>query len=404
MKMIKINYLILSIVIICNKIYSQEAVLHRVVTQSEIQNGADKTHKYLSLIKGKSVAIVANQTSLIGKTHLVDSLLKLKINIVKIFCPEHGFRGESEAGEYINSSIDNKTGLKVISLYGKNKKPSPADIKNVDIMIFDLQDVGVRFYTFISTLHYVMEACAENNIPLVILDRPNPLGYYVDGPVLDMKYSSFVGMHPVPIVHGMTIAEYAQMINGEGWLKNKINCKLHIICVLNYNHTYYYILPIKPSPNLVNMNGIYLYPSLCLFEGTVVSIGRGTIKPFQVIGHPQLDGTDYSFIPKPMKGMSENPLHANQVCYGYDLSEYAVTFQRFEKQINIFWLIDLYKRLSSKIEFFNNFFDKLAGSDNLRKQIIAGKSESEIRENWKLDIKKFKEIRKKYLLYIDFED
>lgn len=387
-----------------NCVFTQETPLYKIVTNKDIKTGAEQIDRYLNLLKGKSVAIVANQTSVIGKTHLVDSLLKLNIKIIKIFSPEHGFRGETEAGEIIKSSIDEKTGLKIISLYGNNKKPSSSDLKDVDIMIFDIQDVGVRFYTYISTLHYVMEACAENNIPLVILDRPNPLGYFVDGPILEPKFSSFVGMHPVPIVHGLTIAEYAQMINGEGWLKNKIKCKLYIINVLNYNHTYYYILPIKPSPNLVSMNAVYLYPSLCLFEGTVISVGRGTMKPFQIIGHPKLDNSDYSFVPQPIKGMSENPPYVNQVCYGYDLSEYAVVFQRFEKQINIFWLIDLYNRLSTKTEFFNNFFDKLAGSDKLRKQIIAGKNENEIRDSWKEDILNYKKIRKKYLLYIDFED
>jgi uncharacterized protein YbbC (DUF1343 family) len=403
----KINNLLILIflkIIFSLEAISQDNVLYKIVTRNDVQTGADRTNLYLGLLKGKRVALVANQTSIIGNTHLVDSLLKLNVNIVKIFCPEHGFRGEAEAGVTVNASIDEKTGLQIISLYGKNKKPTNADLKNVDIIVFDIQDVGVRFYTYISTLHYVMEACAENNIPLVILDRPNPLGYFVDGPVLDPAFSSFVGMHPVPIVHGMTIAEYAQMINGEKWLKNNVSCKLHIITVDNYNHTYYYILPVKPSPNLVNMNAVYLYPSLCLFEGTDISIGRGTSKPFQVIGHPKLEGAEYSFTPQSIKGMSENPPHLNQVCYGYDLSEYSVLFQRFEKQINIYWLLDLYKRLSSKTNFFNYFFDKLAGGDSLRKQIIAGKNETEIRESWKNDLSKFKKIRKKYLLYIDFED
>lgn len=378
-------------------------ILGKTITGSDIKTAADQTEKYLDLLKNKSVAIVANQTSMIGKTHIVDSLLNLKVNIKKVFCPEHGFRGNIEAGETVENVVDSKSGLPIISLYGKNHKPKSDDLKGIDLIIFDIQDVGVRFYTYISTLHYVMEAAAENGIDLIVLDRPNPNGYYVDGPVLNKKFTSFVGLHPVPIVYGMTIGEYALMINGEKWLAKNLKCKLKVIDIFNYNHTNYYILPIKPSPNLCNMNAVYLYPSLCLFEGTIVSVGRGTQKPFQILGHPLLDSTDITFTPISIKGMSENPPYRDQVCYGYDLSEFSIAILRAENKLNLFWIIDLHKRLSIKTSFFNNFFDKLAGNDTLRKQIIAGKSEEEIRNSWQNDLKKFKEIRKKYLLYVDFE-
>ena len=378
-------------------------IAYKSIQNSTIQTAAEQTEKYLPILKNKQLAIVANPTSMIGKTHLVDSLLSLGLQIKKVFSPEHGFRGEQEAGESVQNLVDSKTKLPIISLYGDHKKPQPSDLQGIDIVIFDIQDVGARFYTYISTLHYVMEACAENNITLLILDRPNPNGYYVDGPVLDKKFTSFVGMHPIPIVHGMTIAEYANMINGEKWLKNGIQCKLQVVTVNDYSHTDYYTLPIKPSPNLINMSAIYLYPSLCLFEGSTVSVGRGTTKPFQLLGHPKLDSTYFSFTPKAIKGMSAEPPYKNKKCFGYDLSDYSLTILKNDKKINLFWLIDLYKRLSSKGEFFTPFFDKLAGSDELRKQIIAGKTEEEIRQSWQADLKKFKQIRKKYLLYSDFE-
>ncbi|MFZ4400043.1 MAG: exo-beta-N-acetylmuramidase NamZ family protein [Bacteroidales bacterium] len=369
----------------------------------EIQTAAQQTERYIPLLQNKQIAIVANPTSMIGKTHLVDSLLSLGLHIKKVFSPEHGFRGDQEAGERVQNRIDDKTKLPLISLYGENKKPKPSDLQGIDIVVFDIQDVGARFYTYISTLHYVMEACAENNIEIMVLDRPNPNAYYVDGPVLDIKYSSFVGMHPVPIVYGMTIAEYAKMINGEKWLKNGIQCKLQTITVNNYNHTDFYSLPEKPSPNLMTMSSIYLYPSLCLFEGTVVSVGRGTMNAFEVLGHPKLDSTNFSFTPQAIKGMSAEPPFKNQRCFGYDLSDYSIDILKNEKKLNLFWLIDLYHRLSDKGEFFTPFFDKLAGSDALRKQIISGKTEDEIRQSWQADLLKFKEIRKKYLLYTDFE-
>lgn len=383
---------------------SQEfKIAYKSMQNSTIQTASEQTEKYLPLLKNKQIAIVANPTSMIGNTHLVDSLLSLGLQIKKVFSPEHGFRGEQEAGESVQNLVDSKTKLPLISLYGDNKKPKLSDLQGIDLIVFDIQDVGARFYTYISTLHYVMEACAESNITLLILDRPNPNGYYMDGPVLEKKFASFVGLHPIPIVHGMTIAEYASMINGEKWLKKGIQCKLQIIKVKNYNHNYYYVLPIKPSPNLITMSAIYLYPSLCLFEGTTVSVGRGTMKPFQLLGHPNLDSTNFSYTPKTIKGMSAEPPYKNIKCFGYELSEYSTNILKIEKKINLFWLIDLYKRLSPKGEFFTPFFDKLAGNDELRKQIIAGKTEEEIRQSWQADLKKFKQIRKKYLLYIDFE-
>jgi len=375
----------------------------KIISNADIKTGADQTEKYLPLIKNKSIAIVGNQTSLINNIHLVDSLLKLNINIKKVFCPEHGFRGEAEAGANIENSTDKRSGLPVISLYGKNKKPKSEDLKEIDLIIYDIQDVGARFYTYISTLHYVMEACAENNKELIILDRPNPNGNYVDGPVLNKKFASFVGMHEVPIVHGMTVGEYAMMINGENWLTKGLKCKLNVISVKNYDHSNFYILPVKPSPNLNNMNAIYLYPSLCLFEGTVVSVGRGTNLPFLLLGHPLLENADTSFTPHSIPGMSQEPPYKNQICYGYNLGEFATSILRTDEKLNLFWLIDLYNRLSTKTKFFNDFFDKLAGNDELRKQIITGKSEEEIRKSWTNDLLKFKKIRKKYLLYPDFE-
>ncbi|MCX6230528.1 MAG: DUF1343 domain-containing protein [Bacteroidetes bacterium] len=368
-----------------------------------IKTGAEQTYIYLNKLQQKNIAVVTNQTSIIGNTHLVDSLLKLGISIKKVFCPEHGFRGNQEAGESVQNFTDSKTNLPVISLYGKNKKPAAADLKGIDIVIFDIQDVGARFYTYISTLHYIMEACAENKVKLIVLDRPNPNGSYVDGPVLDMKFASFVGMHAIPIVHGMTIGEYARMINGEKWLPLGLQCRLEVIKIYNYSHSDYYNLPVKPSPNLPDMSAVYLYPSLCLFEGTVVSVGRGTMQPFQLVGHPLLETKLYSFTPTAIKGMSSDPPYKDQQCYGYDLKTYGLNVARYENKLNLFWLLDLYKRLSPKTEFFTPFFDKLAGSDVLRKQIIAGKTEEEIRKSWEKDIVAFKKVRKKYLLYPDFE-
>jgi len=368
-----------------------------------IITGADQTGLYVDYLKGKNIGMVINQTSVIGKnfTLSVDSLLKLGIAVKKIFGPEHGFRGNASNGAEVNDSTDAASGLPVISLYGnKHYKPTPEDLKGLDLVIFDIQDVGARFYTYLSTLHYVMEACAENNVELMVLDRPNPNGFYVDGPVLDMAYSSFVGLNPIPIVHGLTIAEYAQMINGEGWLKNHVRCKLKIIRVANYTHNLAYKLPVNPSPNLNTEKSILLYPSVCLFEGTTLSLGRGTLYPFLQIGHPQLEGKyTYSFKPASIPGMSEDPPQKNKLCYGINLKDYDISDIRVRGQINLSWLMELYKAFPDKQHFFNAYFTKLAGTSELRKQIEAGKSEQEIRASWEPALGKYKLMRKKYLLY-----
>lgn len=369
-------------------------------TPKEVKVGAARIDQYYDLINNKKVALVVNQTSRIGNTHLADTLQNIGIDIKAIFAPEHGFRGKADAGEKVVDGIDTKTGIPVLSLYGKNKKPKPAQLAEIDLVIFDIQDVGARFYTYISTMHYVMEACAENGIEILVLDRPNPNGHYVDGPLLDPDYQSFVGMHPIPIVHGMTIAEYAQMVNGEGWLKGGIQCKLTTVACENYNHETTYELPIKPSPNLPNNRSIYLYPSLCFFEGTTVSIGRGTNTQFQVYGHPDLAVGTYEFTPQPMDG-AKYPKHDGKTCRGYDLSKLELEKIRKEKGLNLSYLINAYQNMPKSEPFFlkNLFFDKLAGGDKLRKQIIAGKSAEEIKATWQNDLHKFKKTRAKYLLY-----
>ena len=366
--------------------------------------GAERTELYFDQLEGKKIAICGNQSSQVGQQHLVDTLVASGFNVVTIFCPEHGFRGDAEAGAHISSSVDAKTGIPIVSLYGKNKKPDLSQ-SDIDLIIFDIQDVGCRFYTYISTLHYVMEAAAENGVEVMILDRPNPNGYFVDGPVLDTNYRSFVGMHPIPVVHGMTIGEYGRMINGENWLANGVHCKLQVVPMDNYDHNTRYVLPIAPSPNLQTPEAIYLYPSLCLFEGTPISIGRGTNIPFQVYGHPQLTGGDYYFTPMPIKGVSENPPQKGLKCRGHNLSDYATANLQSDNRFNIQYILDAYKHFSDKAKFFNAnfFFDKLAGTNQLRKDIIAGKSEEEIRASWQPKLQKFKEIRQQYLLYPDFE-
>ena len=371
-------------------------------SNAQITIGAEKMNEYLPLLKNKKVALVVNQTSMVRNTHLVDTLLKRKVNILNIFAPEHGFRGDHSAGEKVKSGIDALTKLQVISLYGKNKKPTEAQMAKCDIVIFDIQDVGARFYTYISTLHYVMEACAESNKLLLILDRPNPNGYYVDGPVLDTSYRSFVGMHPVPIVHGMTVGEYAQMINGERWLKDSLQCKLQIIKCDKYTHDQLYRLPVKPSPNLPTAEAIFLYPSLCLFEGTNVSLGRGTKKPFECLGKPGNSIGDYNFTPLNLPGIAEKPPFQDTLCRGFLLSEYAKNFMFYDMKINLYWLKELYKVEKEKSTFFNSFFDKVAGNSILRKQIAEGKSEEDIRQSWQEGLQTYKPIRKKYLLYRDF--
>jgi uncharacterized protein YbbC (DUF1343 family) len=364
--------------------------------------GAYQTKAYFPLLAGKSIGLVANQTSVINKTHLADSLLGAGFNLKKIFAPEHGFRGNAGPGEEINNAIDQKTGVPVISLYGRHSKPDSSDIKGIDVLIFDIQDVGVRFYTYISTLQYVMEACAENKIPLIVLDRPNPNGFYIDGPVLEKKFTSFVGMQPVPVVYGMTIGEYAMMLNGENWIQSKAKCDLKVIPVRNYNHSILYSLPVPPSPNLPDMDAVYLYPSVCFFEGTKISLGRGTPKPFRMIGFPGNKKGTVSFTPKDIPGVIQNPPYEDTLCKGMDLSGMGKRIV-LEKRIKLNWLIAMYTLYPKKEKFFNNFFENLAGTGNLRAQMILKKSEDEIRKSWTEAISHFKTIRKKYLLYPDFE-
>ena len=370
-------------------------------SELKVETAAARTDLYVNLLKGKNIAVVANQTSVIFKEiykkkqearHLVDSLLMLGIGVKKVFAPEHGFRGKADAGEVVKDGFDTKTGLQIISLYGKNKKPSATQLKGIDIVVFDIQDVGARFYTYISSLHYVMEACAEASIQLIILDRPNPNGHYTDGPVLEAKHTSFVGMHKVPVVYGMTIGEYGKMINGEKWLKNGIQCDLKVIPLKNYNHQTKYSLPIKPSPNLPNDKSINLYPSLCFFEGTNVSAGRGTEMQFQVYGSPYIKKSSFTFTPQANEG-SKYPKYKNQLCFGEDL--------RIAKNLNkldLSYLLKAYQQNTSK-KFFNTFFTKLAGTERLQEQIEQGLSEKEIRKTWVQDLISFKKIRKKYLIY-----
>ena len=359
-----------------------------------IQTGASQLHQWAPALKGKKIGLVVNHTATVGNTHLADTLRSLGLNIVKIFSPEHGFRGNADAGEHIQDGIDSKTGLPVISLYGENRKPRKEQISDLDILIFDIQDVGVRFYTYISTLHYVMEACAENQKKLMVLDRPNPNGNYVDGPIRKDKFKSFVGMHPIPVVHGLTIGELAFMINGEKWLADGLTCDLEVVSVKNWKHDQPYPIPVKPSPNLPNDQAIKLYPSLCFFEGTAMSVGRGTLTPFQILGHPSLKNMPFEFTPKSIEGMAKNPKFENEKCYGLDLTQAKVL-----PQLNIQYLIDFYNQFPEKDEFFNNYFNKLAGNSELKEQIIKGLSAKEIRSSWKTEIDAYLKIRKKYLRY-----
>jgi len=363
--------------------------------------GADRYDQYKHLIEGKSIAIAANQTSMVGNVHLVDYLLSNGVDIrkiMKIFSPEHGFRGWADAGETIFDRKDTITGLPVISLYGSHFKPSPDDLQGIDVVIFDIQDVGVRFYTYISTLHYVMEACAESNIRCIVLDRPNPNGFYCDGNVLDTANRSFVGMHPVPIVYGMTIGEYALMINGEGWLKNGIKCNLTVIKCKNYTHKSFYELPVRPSPNLPNQTSVYLYPSICFFEGTNISIGRGTPFPFQVYGSPLLPDKGFSFIPESTEG-ARNPILLGVKCYGTDLRSAIKDKIVPSPKVNLEWVIDGYRNYPQKDKFFIPYFDVLAGGSVLREQIQRGMTPDQIRRSWKPGLTEFRKIRQKYLLY-----
>lgn len=372
-----------------------------------IKTGAEQTEKYLPLLQGKKVAIMANPTTIIGSSHLVDSLKSLGINIVKVFGPEHGFRGNASAGVDVGDETDKKTGIPIISLYGKKNKPSKEDLADVDILIYDLQDVGCRFYTNINALSRLMEACYENGKEMLILDRPNPNGYLIDGPILDMKYRSGIGMFPIPMSHGLTVGEFAQMANGEGWLANKVKCKITVIPVANYNHDMPYVLPVAPSPNLNTHQAIMLYPSTCMFEGVYLNHGRGTYFPFTVLGSPELKGKyDFSYTPTGIKGMAETPLFMNQVCYGIDLRNYDLEQLRESKQINLSWIMELYKAHPYKEKFFNSSLsnqmgtiEKLIGSGLFRQQIIDGVPEATIRASWEPGLSQYKEMRKKYLLY-----
>lgn len=366
--------------------------------KGKIITGVMQMDTYLPLLVGKSVGLVVNHTSLVGTTHLLDTLVARNIQVRTVFGPEHGFRGTADDGAFIDNETDLKTGVQIISLYGKKRKPETADLEGIDIMIFDIQDVGTRFYTFISTMHYAMEACAENNIPFIVLDRPNPNGQYVDGPIREPGFESFVGMHPIPVVHGLTVGELATMINEEGWLANGVKCELEVIPVKNYSHKDHYSLPVKPSPNLPNDTAIRLYPSLCFFEGTKLSIGRGTHFPFQVVGYPDERMGSFSFTPVSIPGMDTNPKYEGEICYGIDLRNIESV-----DNIDLTWLIDFYNRFPEKESFFNNYFNTLAGTDVLRKQIEEGLSADEIRASWTEDITRFKALRKKYLLYPDFE-
>ncbi len=364
--------------------------------ERKFKTGAENIESYLPLLKDKRVGIVTNQTGILTKEkHLVDYLLEQNINLQKIYAPEHGFRGTADAGELIVDGKDTKTNLPIISLYGNNKKPKTEQLEGIDLLIFDLQDVGARFYTYISSLHYVMEACAENNIPLLVLDRPNPNGTVIDGPILEKEHKSFVGMHEIPVLHGMTIGEYAKMINGENWLKDGIQCNLTVIPCLNYAHDMKYSLPVKPSPNLPNDQSINLYASLCFFEGANVSLGRGTEKQFQIYGSPFLPESefDFSFTPQPNFG-AKDPVYNGKLCFGEDLTEIKKV-QRLELK----WLLKAYENTTDKTVFFNDFFTKLAGTKKLQEQIEAGMTEKEIRKTWQEGLEQFKEVRKKYLIY-----
>ncbi len=368
----------------------------RFIPKEQYVCGAQDTDNYLHLVEGKRVGVVANQTSLIGETHLVDSLVSLGINVKRIFCPEHGFRGAADAGAKIIGGKDEKTGIEIASLYGKTKKPTDEMLKDIDIMLFYLQDVGVRFYTYISTLTYVMEACAEHDIRVVVLDCPNPNGFYIDGPILRHENKSFVGMHPVPVVYGMTIGEYGKMVNGEGWLKNGVHCELTVVSIPGYDRNAIYELPVKPSPNLPNWESVYLYPSLCFFEGTIVSVGRGTDNPFQIFGHPDMRG-EYTFTPVSKSGASK-PLYEGQLCHGFNLTDFAHDYAINPCELQLNWLIDAYHQLKDK-GFFNNYFVKLSGDSQFQRDMENEKSAEIIRASWADDIEEFKGIRNKYLIY-----
>jgi uncharacterized protein YbbC (DUF1343 family) len=396
MRYIKLSILVFSLFFVINSNAQKGS------NQPAVKVGAERMEAYLPFLKDKNIALVANHTALVKESHLADTLISLGINLKKIFSPEHGFRGLADAGEHLGNYTDEKTGLPVISLYGKNFKPKPEDLTGIDIVVFDIQDVGVRFYTYLSTMHYVMEACAENEIKFLLLDRPNPNGYFIDGPVLDMKYKSFVGMHPIPLVHGMTLGELAKMINGEGWLKNGMQCDLEIISCENYIHATMYRLPVKPSPNLPNMLAVYLYPSLGLFEGTAMNVGRGTEFPFQVYGHPDMKNTVFSYTPVSLEGSDKNPKHKDRLCNGVDLRDFEERFVVDRKEIIFEWLQFAYKSMDNKEDFFNPFFKNLVGNEQIEEMIKRGAGITQIRRSWEKDVAQFRELRKNYLLYKDF--
>lgn len=363
-----------------------------------LRMGAELTEQYYPLIKGKRVAILSNHTGKIGDTHILDMFIKDSINVVTIFSPEHGFRGDADAGEHVDSSVDKKTGIPISSLYdGKDKKPSKESMDKFDILVYDIQDVGLRFYTYYITMVRLMDACAEYGKQMIVLDRPNPNGHYVDGPILDMKYKSGVGWLPIPVVHGMTLGEIAMMTNGEKWLPEGRQCDLTVIKMENYTHQTLYELPIIPSPNLKTMQSIYLYPSTCLFEGTVVSLGRGTDFPFEAYGHPKMTGYDFSFTPRSVPG-AKNPPLLDQKCYGVDLRN-VPHHEIFNKGFDLSYVIDAYNNLKMGDKFFTSFFEKLVGVSYIREMIKAGKTNEEIRQMWQEDVAKFKQQRKPYLLY-----
>lgn len=369
-----------------------------LVSGDEIITGSMKTDKYKALLENKNIAVVANHTSLIGTTHLIDSLLSMGLRVKTIFAPEHGFRGTEDAGNNISNAKDHLTGIHIQSLYGRHYKPTRRDLRRIDAVVFDIQDVGVRFYTYISTLSYVMEACAENDVPLIVLDRPNPNGFYVDGPVLEPDFASFVGLHPVPIVYGMTIGEYALMVNGEGWLPDGDRCDLTIIPLSGYRHNMICKLPVRPSPNLPNWFSVYLYPSLALFEGTIMSVGRGTDKPFQIFGHPDYLVGTYLYKPTSREG-AKNPKYNGELCYGNNVISYALNYRENSPGLNLSWLSESSRYFEDRTDFFNNFFPLLAGTRSLQQHIQEGLSLDKIRESWETDLSEFRLIRQKYLLY-----
>ncbi len=374
------------------------ALLHSCIT-AQVITGVERTTEYVPGLQGKRIGVVANHASVVHGTNTVDTLLAMGLNVERIFSPEHGFRQRVGAGKLVENSTDSVTGIEVISLYGKHRKPTPEDLFELDLVLFDLQDVGIRFYTYISTLTYVMEACAEQGIPVVLLDRPNPNGFYIDGPVLEKEFTSFVGMHPVPVVYGMTIGEYAQMVNGERWMKDGLQCDLEVIPLEGWTHHTFVELAVAPSPNLPTTNSIYLYPSLCFFEGTEVSIGRGTCYPFEVFGHPVMKGFSFSFVPESIPGKSLHPPCEGERCLGLDLRDFYHTHSAMFGRINLAWLMMAYKNLGSSPDFFTSYFDILAGTGKLRKQILAGLPERQIRKSWQTGIEEFKKVRKKYLIY-----